>query len=91
MPKFLLSISLPIFISSFVMDVKDFSPVLLLTIASKLISLILNYMNGKSYAKVYVNEVILYNLDYRIKYIERYAKWKINNKKAGETIETNHV
>ncbi|QVK18101.1 hypothetical protein KHQ81_14940 [Mycoplasmatota bacterium] len=87
LPKFLLSISLPIFISSFVMDVKDFSPVLLLTIASKLVSLISNFMNGKSYAKVYVNEVVLYNLDYRIKYIERYVSWKAK-KKAGDTNET---
>lgn len=90
MPKFLLSISLPIFISSFVMNVKDFSPVLLLTIASKLISLILNFMNGKSYAKVYVDEVVLYNLDYRIKYIERYISWKAK-KKAGDNVETTNV
>lgn len=85
-PRYLLSISLPVFLASFVFESKTSTAVLLIKIASKIISLIMNYNNGRTYAKTYVNEVVLYNLNFRIKYIKEYLAWKLEKKKAGETL-----
>lgn len=92
-PRFILSITFPIIIATFSLEMKAFTPALLLSIAAKIVSLLMNYMNGKSYAKVYLDEVVLYNLDYRQKYIARYLAWELQKEKskAGDRSETSQV
>ncbi len=88
-PRFILSMSFPVFLASFLIEPKHLTLGAAMLIASKILSLIMNVINAKMYAPVYVEKVVLYNLRFSLKRIEKYLAWKVNRKKAGDHIETN--
>ena len=86
LPRLTMSFALVLFASSFAPDIKEFQWATIITFTMKLISLCLNFMNGKSYALFFKDEVMIPDLRYRIDKIIAYMTWKVNllkNKNGG--------
>lgn len=78
LPRLAMSFGLVLFASSFAPDIKEFHLATIITFTIKLISLCLNFMNGKSYAIYFKDEVMIPDLRYRIDKIIAYMTWKVN-------------
>lgn len=86
LPRLAMSFGLVLFASSFAPDIKEFQLATVITFTIKLISLCLNFINGKSYAVYFKDEVMIPDLRYRIDKIIAYMTWKVNllkNKTGG--------
>lgn len=86
LPRLAMSFGLVLFASSFAPDIKEFQLATIITFTIKLISLCLNFINGKSYAVYFKDEVMMPDLRYRIDKIIAYMTWKVNllkNKTGG--------
>jgi hypothetical protein len=78
LPRLAMSFGLILFASSFAPDIKEFQWATIITFTIKLISLCLNFMNGKGYALYFKDEVMIPDLRYRIDKIIAYMTWKVN-------------
>lgn len=78
LPRLAMSFGLILFASSFAPDIKEFQWATIITFIMKLISLCLNFMNGKGYALYFKDEVMIPDLRYRIDKIIAYMTWKVN-------------
>lgn len=78
LPRLAMSFGLILFASSFAPDIKEFQWATIITFIIKLISLCLNFMNGKGYALYFKDEVMIPDLRYRIDKIIAYMTWKVN-------------
>ena len=82
-PKFLLSISFTLFISSFYFDTKQINTInVIISFAYKLIILILNANFGRQFAKQFFNETTIHDLQLRKQWLTKYADWKKNKQKS---------
>jgi hypothetical protein len=79
-PTFLLSISLTLFVTSFVFEPKVFAIGLIINFIVKFMLLIWNAYKGFSYAKVFVEKVTVRNQLARIEVFKKYLCWKIKRK-----------
>jgi hypothetical protein len=83
LPRLAMSCGLVLFASSFIPDLKDFEWATIITFVIKLISLCMNFLNGKAYATYFKNSIMLPDLQYRTDKVLSYMTWKIDRNKNG--------
>lgn len=71
-----------VFISSFFLSPNTFDAVLIFNIVAKLMMLLNQYINGRSYSEKFVKEHTIVNLDKRITYAKGYWAWRKNRKEV---------
>jgi hypothetical protein len=84
LPGYLQGFLFMTFFSSFILNPKAISLVMVLTFCVKIMTGIWNFFNGKMYVGNSMIKKILNNLDKIINILKDYCIWKINQKKAGE-------
>jgi hypothetical protein len=85
MPNYLLSFSLILFFTAFIVDVNDkVTLAVIMDMVVKLMALIINFINGVSYAKNYTETVVISELQFRLDVLEQYKEWQ---KKQPEPIK----
>lgn len=76
-PKFILSFSLTVFISSFSYDIKKgITFAIIIPIITKIITLLFNYNYGRNFAPTYFNETTISNLQVRRQWLTKYIEWR---------------
>lgn len=92
-PRYLFSLAIPIIFSTVTFEEKNTITIFLIAkIIAKIISLIMNYLNGKRCAKKVLEMGTIYNLDRRIKKYEEYFAWKLERKKkVGDSTENHNM
>lgn len=82
-PKFLLSISFTLFISSFYFDTKQINTInVIISFAYKLIILIINANFGRQFAKQFFNETTIHDLQLRRQWLTKYSDWRESKQKS---------
>jgi hypothetical protein len=85
LPNYLLSFSLILFFTAFIIDVNDkVTLAVIMDMVVKLMALIMNFINGVSYAKNYTETVVISELQFRLDVLEQYKEWQ---KKQPEPIK----
>ena len=80
LPKFILSISITVFMSSFLYDLReDMTWVVVFPILIKLMTIFFNYMYGRNFAPSYVEQTTINNLLVRREWLTKYADWRERN------------
>jgi ABC-type multidrug transport system fused ATPase/permease subunit len=83
LPNYMFTFSIILFFTAFVINVNDkVTLAVIMDMVVKLMALIMNFINGISYAKNYTETVVITELQFRLDTIEQYKEWQ---KKRTET------
>lgn len=85
-PKFMLTMSITLFISAFAFEPAAFAIHTLIKFIVKFMLLIWNAYQGFSYAKVFLEKVIIRSQKCRIEEFKKYLTWKIAKKEQKEQL-----